>query len=124
MKTFTSAAPATAPLDFEMQWWKLPDDGSPPTEGGTEQFKARRNVPPGLLLDLAGAVVLDADGKRLPNIGAVDGLMQALLYPDDFARWSALLRDPDRWVSMEQIADVILWLSEAFMGRPTGALSG
>lgn len=122
MKTFTSAAPTTAELaliDFEIQWWSTPSDGSDPVSG-TEAFQARRYVPPGFALDLAGAVQLSEQGDRIYNVAAIGASMRASLTAESWERFNALLHDPDRRVQIEVLGELMMWLGEEITGRPTG----
>jgi hypothetical protein len=122
MKTFTSVAPPAsdlATLDFAIQWWTMPLDGSDP-ESGQETFTARRVVPPGVVIDLARATTLNDHGERIYDIGAIDSIMRGLMLDESYARYSRLVHDTARRVTIEQLGELAMWLAEELAGRPTG----
>lgn len=75
---------------------------------------------------LQGAVILDFLSSGQDDSGAgtaaqILGIFPSALYPEDNARFEALIRDPDRIVELETLSEIVAFLIEAYTSRPTVA---
>lgn len=113
-----------------------PDDYEPPParpwtvsgerlstgETWTETFTALGEVPHGALVDLANAVTI-VNGNISYTAAAVIRYLRGSMVPLDVARFDQLVRDPDRPMPVEQLGQVMFWLTGLQAERPTGPLS-
>lgn len=57
------------------------------------------------------------------GIGIVFAFFSKVLTKADFGRFEALVDDPDVYVNLEDLAEIIAWMVEIHTGRPTERLS-
>lgn len=81
--------------------------------------------PPMAALDqLRDAIITDPVTRRTAyNPSAVIGFFRATMMPEDVFKFDDLVNDRTRLVKMEQLGTVLAWLSEQYVGGPTGAPS-
>ena len=88
-----------------------------------ETFVASRDVPPGVIFDLAELITRSADAQQvlINSISAVNRFMNDVLVDDDNkARWKALMADRKKLFPAETAVGVVQYLAEELTGRPTG----
>jgi hypothetical protein len=89
-----------------------------------ETFVATRDVPPGVLFDLANLISQPdaADNRQvIYSVAAVNRFMSDVLVDDDNRRrWAALMADRKRMIPAETAVGVVQYLAEELTGRPTG----
>lgn len=89
-------------------------------EGFTEKFTCQAVIPPGVLVDLVGAFgPVDDDGNRKLNVAVINDFFAATLDEESGARFAALIRDKNRVVEIDTLGEIVMWLSEEVLGRPT-----
>lgn len=120
-KTFTAPAKADGPTD----------DGEPTTfdlegvrasngEKWKETFTCVDLAPVGVLDELVSSSHIDEKGNRIYNAPSLLAFMGGVLVDDDVARFMAWSKDKDRAVPIETLGEIVMWLSEELVGRPTG----
>lgn len=126
---FASAPPARSerpvPVPFEIAAWTQPGPNDDPDlfEPVERIFalRARSLVPIGILLDLAGMIEVQPDGRQRINIAPYNRVMAAILWDDDDRkRYYELMHDPALFVDQDTLAAVAQFLSVTIAGRPTG----
>lgn len=75
---------------------------------------------------LQGAVILDFLSAGNDETGSgtaaqILGIFPSALYPEDYVRFTALIRDPDRIVDLETLSEIVGYLIEEYTSRPTKA---
>lgn len=81
-----------------------------------ETFRCRSECPAGNLLDLAQALggKVTVDEQAL----AFHTFMAAVILPEDWPKFEARLRDPERPISLPMMVEVATWLLETYTARP------
>lgn len=83
--------------------------------------------------DLQGQVLLQlaagsADETGLATVQTINEFFDAALKPDSLKKFRELMKDPERIVSVDTLAEITSWLVEQYSERPTkepsGSLSG
>lgn len=100
-KSFTSKPRIQTPVTFEL-------DG--------EAFTAKPAIPGALLLDFIADADSD-DGGRAAQ--ALIDFVTNVIVPDDRERFTQLVRDEERIVEIETLAEVVEFLVEEYASRPT-----
>jgi len=81
-----------------------------------EEFTAVPAIPGAKLLDFIADADSD-DGGRASQ--ALIDFMESVIVPDDRERFSALIRDEDRVIEIELLAEICEWLVGEYAARPT-----
>jgi hypothetical protein len=93
----------------------------------TETFVATRDVPPGVLFDLADLISKpDSTDQQqaIYSIAAVNRFMNDVLIDDDNRRrWHDLMGDRKKMLPAETAVGIVQYLAEQLTGRPTGPAS-
>lgn len=92
-----------------------------------ETFVASRDVPPGVLFELAELISRGGTDQQVAvySIAAVNQFMNAVLVDDDNrARWRALMADRKKLFPAETAVGVVQYLAEELTGRPIGPANG
>lgn len=79
--------------------------------------------------DLQGRVLLQlaagsADESGTAAVETINEFFDAALKPDSLAQFKELLKDPEKIVSVETLAEITSWLVEQYSERPTQEPSG
>ena len=102
IKSFTSAKKEVAePIPFEL-------------EG--ESFEAYGQVPGAVLLDFIAA---SQQEESSGTAGAILGYLKASLDKENFKRFDKLVRDPEKAIELQVLADIVGYLIEERSSRPT-----
>lgn len=104
-KVFTSKPKVQIPVTFDVTG-----------DGFTETFSAVPAIPGAQLLDF----ISDADsndGGRASQ--ALIDFMQSVILDDDKERFAELIRDPDKVIEIELLAEICEWLVGEYAARPT-----
>lgn len=129
-KKFVQPKP-TAPLpahSFEIEGWYADQDATPGLDTPAvyeprpwiEQFVAKGALPPGTMIDLAGIVTVLPNGAQQYNLAVITQFMHAALLDDDNRRrWDEMIHDDKRLVAIETLGEIVMWLGEMLVGRPT-----
>lgn len=82
-----------------------------------EEFNCRTRIPGKVMLDLAAK----SGDQENPSEGAkvIDDFFKLVLIGESYERFNSLVTDPDRIISMEQLMDIVSWLTEMYTERPT-----
>lgn len=84
--------------------------------GWTETFVAAPSIPGAMLLDF----IADADsGDGGKAAQALVDFLAGVISPDDRDRFNELIRDPDKTVEIETLAEICEWLVGEYATRPT-----
>jgi len=100
-RTFSSKPKVQTPVTFEL-------DG--------EDFEARAAIPGAKLLDFIADADSD-DGGRASQ--ALIDFMESVIIKDHQERFRALIRDEDRPIEIELLAEICEWLVGEYASRPT-----
>jgi hypothetical protein len=110
-----------------MRMAKFKDFGSPTIEDDAEEvqfslygetFNCRRGVPGKVMIDLA--VRSGDDSSPASNASVIDDFFKAVLVgEEEYARFDALCKDPDKLIQIDQIMEIVTWLMEMYAERPT-----
>lgn len=107
------------PIPFTLTGMYAADTGR--TDSWTESFQALGVPPLAVANSMAEAFFLDeATGRRQINPGAVIAFLRDALPGDQARRFMALVHDKDRLVKLDVLVDVMNYLVEKYVGRPTG----
>jgi len=140
-RTFTFASEPAEPLNFTLEgtYAVVPPapeaNGARPRKGKASAEVAEPELPAGTwresfdcfpmtapqsLADLALARRVTAEGEPVWNAPAIIGFIRrCLLTDDDKQRFAALMNDPNRAVTIDQLGQVLIWLGEVYTERPT-----
>lgn len=102
------------PLSFDIGGFRQSDG-----EAWKETFTCVPEAPSGVLDDLTSSTLIDDKGNRIYNATSLLAFFEGVLIDDDVKRFRAITHDKDRIVPIEYLGDVMMWLSEEFMERPT-----
>lgn len=102
------------PITFE-----LSGRGLLTKEPWEESFTAVPVAPPGVLDDVASSMGIDDRGNRVWHTPSLLGFMRGVIVDDDVARFEALMRDKDRAIDIKDLGEIMLWLTEELLGRPS-----
>lgn len=81
-----------------------------------EEFHCRRAIQGKVLLEVAGSF----DGDNVTNANdVIEQFFEAVLEPESRKKFYALLHDPDKIVTVEELGEITGWLVEQYSGRPT-----
>lgn len=81
-----------------------------------EEFNCRKAIQGKVLLEVAGSF----DGENVTNANdVIEQFFEAVLEPESHERFNALLHDPDKIVTVEELGEITGWLVEQYSGRPT-----
>jgi len=81
-----------------------------------EEFICYRAIQGKVLLEVAGGF----DGGNTVNANdVIEKFFKAVLEPDSYERFNALIHDPERIVPVEDLGEITGWLVEQYSGRPT-----
>lgn len=113
-KTFTTKPlPEREPTTFMLDG--VGGDGEP----WKEQFTCLAVAPSGVLDDLTSSSLLDPQGNRVYNATSLIAFFEGVLIEDDVVRFRRLVHDKNRIVDLDTLGDLMQWLSEELLGRPT-----
>ena len=106
-KTFKAAA-RDEELEFET------------SEG--DVFHARPKLSAGVILRFSAAMAGDGDENvsLAEMVVAIQNFFRGALLADDYERFLAMLDDPDKGVSLDELMDIAGWLAGVYSARPTG----
>lgn len=118
-RTFGSVDPAARKeaIQFTLQGLTFPD-GLP----WEETFSCLPSAPAGVLDDFvqaAGAF----DGSNIWTAPSLTGFLRSVMLDADVERFDGLLHDKSRIVELQDLGELVMWLSSELMGRPTPPLS-
>lgn len=88
-------------------------------EPWVESFTAVPVAPPGVLDDVSTSMGVDDRGNRVWHTPSLLGFMRGVIVDDDVARFEALMRDKDRAIDIRDLGEIMLWLTEELLGRPS-----
>jgi hypothetical protein len=80
-----------------------------------ETFECKKAVPGKLLLSLVAKSKSEDPAEAAATIG---DFFSKVLLSDSYTRFDALLEDPDRIVTVEQLGEITGWIVEQFGDRP------
>jgi len=101
-RDFGSGAPVdAAPLSFKLHG---------------EEFHCVQQIQGKVLLDLVADSAGDDAAK---NAMIIDSFFSSVLLDESFARFNTLLKDKEKIVSVETLAQITGWLIEEYTNRPT-----
>ena len=81
-----------------------------------EEFKCRPSIQGKVLLDMvANAATIDGAGAAL----IIPTFFAKVLEEESYARFTSLLEDPNKIVSVEALGEITSWLLEQYASRPT-----
>lgn len=111
--TDPSAQPAE-PVTFDLS-------GAPPlsAEVWTETFTCVPVAPSGVLDDFVSVASVDERGNRVWNAPSLLRFLKGVLIDTDVVRLDKLVHDKKRIVPLDTLGELVLWLSEELLGRPT-----
>lgn len=112
-KQFKSKRTDLPPLEFEITFDRLNDDGEWVEE--TEKFTARPMIPSGVMLDIASAMEKSVGIQTAEVIK----MMNTAIIAEDKNRFTELINDPDVAITIETLGEILEWLAEEYAGRPT-----
>lgn len=115
--TDPEAEPAE-PVTFDLS-------GGPPLskQPWTETFTCVTVAPAGVLDDFVSVATVDARGNRVWNAPSLLRFLKGVLVDEDVVRLDQLVHDKERIVPLDTLGEVVLWLSQELLGRPTTPLS-
>lgn len=104
---------------------KFKDFGTPDTsnlEGISfklfgEEFHCRPQIPGKVMIDLAAKTA--DENNAAANATVITDFFTTVLVGDSVERFNALIEDPDRVVTIDQLMDIVSWLMEQYAERPT-----
>lgn len=125
-RTFGTVAPSEngeEPAALEGPTFTL--EGGPPVSPTvfSETFTCVPVAPAGVLDDLAACVRVDGRGRQIYDAPSLIRFMRGVLVDADEERFVDLCHDKTRIVQLEDLGNVVMWLSEAILGRPSTPLS-
>lgn len=83
-----------------------------------ESFEAYGQVPGAVLLDFIGATDGDSTGKSATSILKY---LESSLDAENFKRFDKIIRDPEKLIEIEVLAEIVSYLIEERTSRPTEA---
>lgn len=89
-----------------------------PFELDGEEFEAYGEVPGAVLLDFISATDGESTGK---SAGSILAYLKSSLDEENFKRFDKIIRDPQRPIKIELLADIVSYLIEERTSRPTEA---
>lgn len=121
-RTFGNTAPTREPVTFTLTGVYLrpddaPDDYQP--EVWEEAFTCVPVAPAGVLDDLAASVTTDGKGNQIFNAPSLLNFMRGVLVDADVPRMEALAHDKRRLLELQTLGELVMWLSEQLLGRPS-----
>lgn len=115
-KTFDVAVEDPAePIGFDIRFHFA--DGRDPE---VEHLEAIGRAGAGVTLIMGSLARFTDDGRQVTDLAGLTKFFHAVLLPESWTRFDALLRDPDRLVPNETLGAVMNWLVEEYGSRPTG----
>ena len=95
--------------------------GGPPLskEPWSETFTCVPVAPAGVLDDFVSIATVDARGNRQWNAPSLLRFLTGVLVDEDVVRLNELVHDKARIVELNVLGEVVLWLSQELLGRPT-----
>lgn len=102
------------PITFE-----LAGLGQITKEPWKESFTAVPVAPPGVLDDLTSSMGADKRGNRVWHAPSLLGFMRGILIDEDIDRFEDLMRDKDRAIKIEALGEIMLWVAQELVDRPT-----
>ena len=81
-----------------------------------EEFRCRPAVQGKTMLDMVSNSNSD-DGAAMAK--TVEDFFATAILPEDYEKFDALLKDPDKIVTVETLTEIVAWLVEEYTGRPT-----
>jgi hypothetical protein len=107
-------SPAPEPVTFDLS-------GGPPlsAEEWEETFTCLPVAPAGVLDDFVNIVSIDARGNRVYDAPSLLNFLKGVLVDEDVDRLNALVHDKRRVVELATLGEVVMWLSQELLGRPT-----
>jgi len=82
-----------------------------------ETFEGHSNLQGKVLLNLASSTADEDNAAAAAK--TMDDFFAAALKPESYARFEALLEDPDKIVTVETLGEITAWLVEEYSSRPT-----
>ena len=106
----------------KIKQFTIPDQGDPLLFSlGGQKFRCRGRIASGAILRLGEAVNGTEDSDASVIIKALRNFLKAALLPEDYARFEAMLDDPDIAVPLETVNEIAGWLAGEYTNeRPTG----
>jgi len=97
------------------------DDAEPLSfDLGGEEFTVYPEVQGKAILDIVrSAAEGDEDTRGMMLAVSTLDFFQKVMPPEEYERFSKLMEDPKRIVSMETLSDIMSWLIEEYTNRPT-----
>jgi hypothetical protein len=80
-----------------------------------EEFQCKPSIQGKVLLD----IVADADDDGAGAARTITKFFEVTLVPESFTRFELLLKDSEKIVTVETLADITGWLVEEYSSRPT-----
>lgn len=125
-RQFTFLHDPEAPLKFDLAGSYAtvrpePAEGEPPLPTTwAESFQCYPRCAPQALAELAMARRVDVQGNPVWNSAAILAFIRrSLLTDDDRFRFAQLSNDPERALLVEDLGEVVVWLAEVYVDRPT-----
>lgn len=100
-RSFGGHKKKATPLSFELQG---------------ETFKCYPRMTGAALIDFAAAATSD-DTSR--STAATLEFFEGVMKPEEHKRFDEFIRDPDKEIEIDELAEVVEWLVEEYTNRPT-----
>lgn len=76
-------------------------------------------APAGSLDDFAGMAAYDGAGNRTWKSGPLLGFLRQIVIDADIPRLDAVTHDKYRGLDLNELGELVMWLAEELVGRPT-----
>lgn len=118
-RTFGSDEPEKLePVTFTLRGTIMGTDDQP-AEVWKEDFTCVPVAPAGVLDDIAASIVTDAKGNMILNAPSLLAFLRGVLVDEDVPRMEALARDKRRLLPLEDLGNVVMWLTKELTGHPS-----
>lgn len=118
-RTFGNAEPEQrSTVTFTLQGTTMAT-ADQPAEVWKEDFTCVPVAPAGVLDDIAASMVTDAKGNIILNAPSLLAFLRGVLVDDDVPRMEALARDKRRLLPLEDLGNVVMWLTKELTGHPS-----
>jgi hypothetical protein len=116
--------PNDDPLVFALEGQqRVVEDGEEKVLDWTEEFTAIPSVPAGIAADFVASFYTDTLGLQVWPADALLAYLEAVVIPEDKARFAAFARDETKSVSARLLGEVVQWLAPLQSGHPSTPLS-